>query len=279
MVAVLPWTVQKLIAGVLGWLLYYLAAERRHIVEVNLRLCFPQWDARTQKQKAREVFYNNALGLIETANGYYLSAETLRDMVEVRGLDVLEAAVEKGRGVILIGAHFSHLDLGGALVSLFHPLFCMYRPHNNPLMDEYIRQHRLTFCEGLLENKNMRAVARALKQQHVVWYPPDQDYGKKNSVFAPFFGVNAATVTATSRLAKLTGAGLVTISYRRDDSDRRYFLDLEAFDEGFPSGDDVRDAEMVNLALEKLIMRAPTQYMWTHRRFKTQPNGKAKIYQ
>lgn len=279
MVSVLPWGLQKLIAGMLGWLLYYLAADRRHIVAVNLRLCFPQWDAKTQKRKAREVFFNNALGLIETANGYYLSREALRGMVEVTGLDILEAAIEKGRGVILIGAHFSHLDLGGALISLFNPLYCMYRPHNNPLMDEYIRQHRLTFCKGLLENKNMRAVARTLKQKQVVWYPPDQDYGKKNSVFAPFFGVNAATVTATARLAKLTGAELVTISYRRDDRERRYFLDLEAFDADFPTGDDTRDAETVNRALERLIMKAPTQYMWTHRRFKTQPDGKAKMYQ
>lgn len=277
-VARMPWMAQRGLARLLGWLLYYLAADRRHIVAVNLRLCFPQWTEKQRQLKAREVFFNNALGLIETANGYYLPRARLRQMVEVSGLELLQEAVGRGRGVILIGAHFSHLDLGGVFLSLFHQVYCMYRPHNNPLMDEYIKSNRLTFCKGLLENKNMRAVAKTLKQQEVVWYPPDQDYGKRHSVFAPFFGVNAATVTATSKLARLTGAEILTISYRRDGDRQHYFLDIETFDPAFPSGDEQADAVMINKALEAMILKAPTQYMWTHRRFKSQPGKKGEIY-
>lgn len=267
-----------MLAGFLGWVLFLVAKERRHIVEVNLRLCFPQWEGAERRAKAKEIFFNNALGLIETANGYYLDRDRLRSMLDVVGLEKLQAAVAKGRGVILIGAHFSHLDLGGVFTSLFAPIYCLYRPHNNALMDDYIRTNRLTFCTGLLENKNMRAVAKTLKQGEVVWYPPDQDYGEKHSVYAPFFGVNAATVTATSKLARLTGAEILTISYRRDNKSQHYVMEFEEFDQRFPTGDDQLDAQIVNQALERMILKAPTQYMWTHRRFKSQPGGKGKLY-
>lgn len=277
-VAWLPWGLQKAVAWFLGSTLFYLARERRHIVDVNLRLCFPQWDAATRRQKTREVFLNNAMGLVETANGYYLSPEKLRSMVDIRGLDKLEAALARGKGVLLLGAHYSHLDLGGALISLAHPIYCIYRPHNNPLMDRYIIKNRQKFLKGLVERRDMRGILRALKNNGVVWYPPDQDYGGKHSVYAPFFGVNAATITATSRLAKINDSPILTISYRRDGNRQHYFLDIEEFDPSFPTGDDVEDATLVNRALETMIRRAPTQYMWTHRRFKSQPDAKGALY-
>ena len=276
LVATPPWQVQKGLARLLSLVLYYLARQRRHIVEVNLRLCFPEWDEATRRQKVKDVIYNNALGFIETANGYYLPPEKLRSMVQVSGLDTLEKAIAQGRGVLLLGAHYSHLDFGGTLLAQYAPVHAIYRPHNNPLMDWFIRNNRLKFMSGMLARRDMRGIARALKNNAVVWYPPDQDYGSKHSVYAPFFGVNAATITATSRLAKLNHSPVLTISYRRDNGRQHYFLEIERLETEFPSGDDVDDAATINRAIENLIRRAPTQYMWTHRRFKTQPNQKTK---
>lgn len=277
-VALLPWAVQKRVAQFLGWALFHLAWERRRIVDVNLKLCFPEWDRRTRSSKSREVFFNNALGVIETANGYYLSSQKLASMVEVSGIEKLHEAKAKGRGVLLLGAHFSHLDLGAAFIGAHVPICCIYRPHNNALMDVYIKINREKLSEQLIDNRNMRAIARALKDEKVVWYPPDQDYGGRHSVYAPFFGVNAATITATSRLTKITNAPVLTIAYRRDGGKQKYFLEIGEIDSRFPTGDDVADATIVNQALELLIRRAPTQYMWTHRRFKSQPDAKGALY-
>lgn len=277
----LPWTLQKVVAHLFAWFLYLLGGKRRHIVDVNLKLCFPEWDEATRKQKSREVIFNNMLGIIETANGYYYSADKLRGMVDVTGLDKLRAAKAEGRGILLLGAHYSHLDFGGVLLSLFEPTCAIYRPHNNPLMDLYIKKQRLKFMAAVIGRTDMRGIARALKNNAVVWYPPDQDYGRKHAVFAPFFGVNAATITATARLARLNQSPIFTIAYRRDGNRQHYLLEVEPLQVEFPTGDDVRDATIINQALEALIRRAPTQYMWTHRRFKTQPNQakKASLYQ
>ena len=277
----LPWALQKVVAHLLAWLLYLLAGKRRHIVEVNLKLCFPEWDDAVRKRKTREVFFNNMLGLIESANGYYYSPQKLRSMVAVSGLEKLREARAAGRGILLLGAHYSHLDFGGALFALHEPTSVIYRPHNNPLMDLYIKNQRSKFLTSVIERKDMRGIARALKNNEVVWYPPDQDYGRKHAVFAPFFGINAATITATARLARLNRSPVFTICYRRDADRQRYILEVEPLGVEFPTGDDVRDATIINRALESRIRRAPTQYMWTHRRFKTQPDQvkKASLYQ
>lgn len=274
-----PWLIQTGVARLLANLLMLVARRRRRIVEVNLRLCFPEWDEATHRQKVKEVFFNNALGLVETSNAYRCPAESLRDKVSFTGIEVLRAAQAQGRGVLLVGAHYSHLDLGGALASLVCDPYAIYRPNNNSLMDKYIVEGRMRFMKGIIHRADMRSIARALKRNEVVWYPPDQDYGRQHAVFAPFFGVNAATITATSRLVKFNQSPVVILSCYRDDNSGLYHVNFIAAPVDFPSGDETRDAELINKAIEDCIRKAPTQYMWTHRRFKTQPDGRAKLYQ
>lgn len=277
--APLPWPLQYRIARILGMLANTFARRRRHIVNVNLRLCFPEWDEETRNGKVREVLFNNVLGLAEAANAYHRPTESFRDQVTIRGLQHLQLAHARGRGVILLGAHYSHLDFGGALVSLVCNPCAIYRPNNNALMDRYILQGRSRFMKSVILRSDMRGIARALKKNEVVWYPPDQDYGRKHSVFAPFFGVNAATITATSRLVKLNQSPVVAMSCYRQEHTDRYFLEFQPLTDAFPSGSDERDARLINQALENCIRKSPTQYMWTHRRFKTQPEGRAMLYQ
>jgi Kdo2-lipid IVA lauroyltransferase/acyltransferase len=278
--AKLPWTVQKLIARVIAAFAFQLARRRRHIVEVNLALCFPEWSDDERRQNVREVVYENVLGLIEIANAYYQDDQNIRETIEVSGLDKLEKAISVGRGVILLGAHYSHLDLGGRMVSLFHPVYAIYRPHNNPLLDAVIRKNRSKFLQGVLARDDIRGIARVLKNGDIFWYPPDQDYGAKHSVFAPFFGIPAATITASSRLARMKNSPVLTISYHRRGGEQKYLLEFEDMDPEYPTGDDVRDATILNATLEALIRKAPTQYMWTHRRFKTgqKKSRKGEIY-
>lgn len=274
----LPWTWQYKVAQGLSAIFNIIGKRRRNIVSVNLKLCFPQWDDVTREKKIDEVMFNNTLGIVESINAYRHPVDSFRDRLHVTGLDILDAAKAEGRGVLLLGAHYSHLDLGGALVSLVCDPYAIYRPNNNELLDKYIIDGRMTFMKGVIKRTDMRGIIKALKRNEVVWYPPDQDYGKQHAVFAPFFGVNAATITATTRLVKFNQSIVVMMSCYRDDSGD-YHLEFSKAPAGFPSGDDTTDAELINKALQQCISKAPTQYMWTHRRFKTQPDGRAKLYQ
>ncbi len=274
----LPWRLQYRIAQLLGFIAFYLARRRRHIVDVNLSLAFPEWSAEERKKRISEVLLNNMVGLVEATSVYQKPTEELRHNTTIKGQDILTEAIDQGRGVLLLGAHYSHLDLGGALVSLVCKPTAIYRPNNNPLMDAYIKRGRMKFMHDVVLRSDMRGIAKALKKGEVVWYPPDQDYGRSHAVYAPFFGVNASTIIATSRLVKFNQSPVVVMSVTRDGKNNQYTLEFESLPEAIPSGDDVKDATIVNQALERCIRKAPTQYMWMHRRFKTQPDGRAKLY-
>ena len=277
--AKLPWPLQYKVAQLLGILAFYLAHRRRHIVEVNLELAFPECSLAKRKKMTFDVLLNSMVGLVEAAKVYQRPIEELRSKTTIKGQEILQAAINEGRGVLLLGAHYSHLDLGGALVSLVCKPTAIYRPNNNPLMDNYIKQGRMTFMHDVVLRSDMRGIAKALKKGEVVWYPPDQDYGKSHAVYAPFFGVNASTIIATSRLVKFNRSAVVVMSVSRDEDKDHYTLEFQSLPQEIPTGDDVKDATIVNRALENCIRKAPTQYMWTHRRFKTQPEGRAKFYQ
>ncbi|HSG03742.1 MAG TPA: LpxL/LpxP family Kdo(2)-lipid IV(A) lauroyl/palmitoleoyl acyltransferase [Marinobacterium sp.] len=273
----LPFRWQLRIGALLGQLIYRLAKSRRHVATVNIRLCFPELSDKEQKQLVKDVFVNNGIGLIETAMAWWSDRESFRSRVTLEGREHLDAALSEGRGVILLGAHFSTLDLGGLLFSLYYDLNTMYRPHNNALMESFIQKGRLRSIKRLIDRSDFRTLIRALKANEIVWYAPDQDFGPNNSVYAPFFGVEAATVTATSRIAKVSGSPLILLTHHRK-ADGWYHLVLHPPVEPYPLDDDRANATRVNQELEVGIRYDPAQYMWMHRRFKTHPEGKSYLY-
>jgi KDO2-lipid IV(A) lauroyltransferase len=273
MVNTLPFQTQLSVGQLLGRVLFTIAPKRRHVVYVNLKLCFPELDEPSLKQMAKQVFIENGIGIIETAMAWWSSREAFRQRVTIEGKEYLEEALSEGRGVILLGAHFSTLDLGGLLFSLFFPLHTMYRPHNNLLMDKVITKGRLRSIDSMIDRSDFRSVLKALKRNEIVWYAPDQDFGPTNSVFAPFFGVPAATVPATARLAKMSKSPVIMLSHHRT-IDGQYILRVHPPVKPFPLEDDVASATRINQEIEKGIRYEPTQYMWVHRRFKTQPSLK-----
>ena len=274
----LPFNVQIKIGSVLGKTIAQLAPRRKRIVETNIQLCFPELDEKNKALLVKETFINNGIGIIETGMAWWSDRESFRSKVTLEGKEHLEKALSEGRGVILLGAHFSTLDLGGLLFSLFYPLHTMYRPHNNPLMDHIITRGRLRSIQSMIDRSDFRAVIRALKKNEIVWYAPDQDFGPKNSVFAKFYGVTAATTPATARLAKLSKAPIIMLSHHRTD-DGNYILRLHEQVTPFPLDDDIASATRINSEIEQGINYEPSQYMWVHRRFKTQPNSaKGALY-
>ena len=275
--SLLPRRSQIILGKLLGISLYAFAGKRRHIAKVNIELCFPKINKSARKKLLIDTFIDNGIGIIETSMAWWADRESFRDISVLEGQNYLNDALDKGRGVILLGAHFSTLDLGGLLFSLHYPLNTMYRPHNNPVMEEVIRKGRLRSIKSLIDRSDFRSVIRALKRNEIVWYAPDQDFGPTNSVYAPFFGVPAATVTATARLAKLSKAPILMLSHHRTSTDT-YILRIHPPIANFPLDSDVESATRINQEIEKGIKLVPSQYMWIHRRFKTHPNGKNYLY-
>ncbi len=273
LVAWLPFRLRMAAGSALGWATRLLAHERRYITEVNIRLCFPELDAQAQAALVRQAFRENGIGLIETATGWIRPPRHFHAISELRGGELLQQGLQRGRGVLLLGGHYSTLDFSANLLSLYFPFGVTYRAHRNPLFDAFMLRGRIRNCSGVFDRKDIRGAFRHLKQNKILWYAPDQDYGPEHAVYAPFFGRQAATITAATRFAAFNDSAVCVISHRRHTREKRYVLDILPLP-GFPSGDDVTDALLINRMLEQEIRKAPAQYLWMHKRFKSQPGGK-----
>ncbi|MBB3231179.1 LpxL/LpxP family Kdo(2)-lipid IV(A) lauroyl/palmitoleoyl acyltransferase [Halomonas stenophila] len=274
----LPWRLKLWVGQAIGLAAWRFAKRRRHITETNIRLCFPEFDADRQAALVRETFIANGIGLLETATGWCRDPEHLRHRVTFQGQQHMARAQAQGRGVLIIGIHFSTLDLGGALHSLFFPADAVYRPHDNSLFERFMTRARSRIFGQAIDRHDLRGVVRRLKAGHNVWYSPDQDFGREASVFAPFFGIEAATIKLTAKIARMTGAPVMPLIFHRNPDGRTYTLEYLPPLEDFPSGDEVADATRVNAVIEAAIRRHPEQYLWLHRRFKTRPRGEARLY-
>jgi KDO2-lipid IV(A) lauroyltransferase len=272
----LPWALT--LGEGLGWLLGQVIRTRRHVVRTNLKLCFPHLDETTRERLVDEHFKAVGAGLFEAGYAWWASDAQLRRYGEVAGLEHLEAAVADGHGVLLLTGHFTTLELGARYLRLFGPRFhAMYRPLNNGVVDYFMHRWREDRA-GLpsLPRDDLRALVRALRDGNGIWYAPDQTLDFRHSVFVPFFGVPALTITATSRLARMGRARVVPFFPARDG--RRYKVTVLPALENFPGDDDTADAARINQVIEQGIALAPAQYFWIHRRFKWRPQGEKDVY-
>lgn len=269
-IAHLPYTLQLRLGAAIGALAYRFGKRRRVICEENIGLCFPELDEAQRQQLIRDTFRSNGIGVIEAAIAWSCDPEKLRPRVRIEGSEHLDAALAQGKGVLLIGGHYSTLELGGTLLSLFHPMNVTYRAHKNPLIEAVMTNSRAKHFARVIEREDVRQAMRSLKEGNALWFAPDQDYGARHSVFVPFFGVEAATITATSRFARMNDSPALMFSHVRNADGSGYTLTLGPVLEGFPSGDNEVDARRINAELETRIRQHPEQYLWLHRRFKTQ---------
>lgn len=273
-----PYTWQVRIGAGLGRLLYLLGKRRRRITETNIARCFPELNAAEQKALVKRTFRAAGIAIPETALAWWGKNEDLAPLVEIEGLEYLQAALEAGKGALLLGAHFTSLEISGRLLARFQPCYAMYRKHNNPLFEAVIKKSRETHLQGLIERTDMRHMIRTLRKGGVVWYAPDQDFGRHSSVFAPFFGIQTSSLVMTSKLTRVSGAPVLPFFSLHTDGNKGYRLIIRPALENFPSGDDVADATRVNAIIEQQVRKAPEQYLWLHRRFKTRPPGEPPFY-
>jgi len=277
-VAKLPRRVTLWLGKAFGQLLYFFAFSRRHITTINIGLCFGGLSQEDKETLIHDTMIDNGVGLLELCIAWFNPKQIRPEMVEIIGEQYLIDAIKEGKGVILVGAHYTTLDLGGVLMSLYHKVGVMYRANKNPLFDLVMKNSRARFCAEVIERGDMRSVIRFLKKGGVMWYAPDQDYGRANSVFAPFFGIEAATINVIPRLVKINDSPVLILGHHRTADGKGYVVSISKPLENFPSGDEVADATTINSELENQIRKHPAQYMWLHRRFKTRPEGEARLY-
>ncbi|MGI9257442.1 MAG: lipid A biosynthesis lauroyl acyltransferase [Gammaproteobacteria bacterium] len=275
----LPFRLQIVIGKLFGRVFLKLLRKTPRATRRNLEVCFPELSEAERDRLL--VMHFEALGasLSEMAIGWFMPIERLRKLVRVEGLDNLRNAQEAGNGIILYVAHFTCLEVGVAMLEdLSPPCAAMYRPQSNAMIDVLVRRGRRRFLEKSIPRDNVRALVRELRNNSTVVYLPDHAYTGSDSVLLPFFGEPAVTNTATSRLAKISGATVLAYFFRRLDDDSGYVVSIAPPLNDFPSDDPAEDTRRMVEQLEDYIRVVPEQYVWTYRRFKGRPESYPDIY-
>ncbi len=282
-VALLPLPVIWLVGGALGELAFLLMAHRRHITLTNLRACFPELTAPAQRRLARAHFRAFAQAGLATPISWWGSEARMKRLVRTPGKEHFERALAEKKPVILLVAHFVAIEVAGMVLAPDHFMIDMYKRPKNLFFDWLIRTRRTRFVPrhgGVLveRREGIKPVIRALRRGGTFFYLSDQDQGRDGAVFVPFFGVPAATLTALSRLTQLTGAVVIPCFAKQLPRGQGYELIFQPPLENFPSGDDTVDTARMNKVIEAAVRTMPEQYFWSHRRFKTRPEGEPPFY-
>ena len=263
---------------VLGLALYVLARRRRNIVHTNLRLCFPDLMPSERRALAREHFALAGRSLLERTHMWWSDAALLNSMNVVSGEAYLQTLYEAKIPVILLLPHFLALDMVGAVLGQRYNAVSMYAKQSNPVFDVLLLRGRTRFGQQTLisRQEGIRPVVKAVRAGTPFLYLPDLDYGTRDAIFVPFFGIPTATITGLSRLAHLTGAKVLPCLTRMTPTG--YALEIGAPWENFPTQDVVADTLRMNAFIEEAIRTMPAQYYWLHRRFKHRPEGEPGFY-
>ncbi|MDP9083928.1 MAG: LpxL/LpxP family Kdo(2)-lipid IV(A) lauroyl/palmitoleoyl acyltransferase [Pseudomonadota bacterium] len=266
-IELLPFAAQRQVGTALGRLIRRLPLAYVRIARRNIALCLPSLSPQQQSELIDNHCQSLGMGLCEAANTWWSSDRRVAKLADVQGIGHLRDALAKGRGAIMIGGHFTTIEIATRILGTVVPLNVVYRPAKNEVLSH-------TMVSGFarhgtpIAHTDIRAMVRALKNNQAVWYAPDQCYRNKGAAMVDFFGIPAATTTATSRLARISGAAVLTYFPERLPGNAGYRVVIGPALEDFPGADPIEDVKRFNSLLEAQIRRIPEQYLWVHRRFK-----------
>jgi len=288
LVALLQWfgrmrpAARQRAGAVVGWLARRLAGRRVRIVRRNLELCFPEQPQAVRERWLRDHFRALGQSIVDRGVLWYGTPQAIREMAALDGYEHLRDAQAAGRAIILLAPHFVALDVAATRLTMETPSGAtMYTPQRDPAIDAIVREGRKRFNEVHLVSRKEgpREMVRHLRAGRPLYYLPDMDFGRAGSVFAPFFGVPAATLLATAQLARKWNALVLPVIDFWDPATGRYNVTVLPPLADFP-GEDTPEAATarLNREIETWVRQCPSQYYWVHRRFKTRPEGEPKLY-
>ena len=281
LVVTLPLSWLEAIGSLFGLFIYYARPSRVRIATINLKIAFPEKNAKEIEALCKVNFKQLGIGALEIGLAWWQQKKLIR-ISKINGLEHLTGELEKGNGVILLTSHFTCLETGAHIICTKIPLEAVYKPAKNKVFDFLMVKKRNEHFDKLISNDSPRKMIAALKRNHVIWYAPDQNLRGKDMVFAPYFNEMATAITAPSRLAKLSGASLVPYYIKRhkdaETSKIIYELFIQPAVKDFPTDDINHDAAIINRINEDLVRQNPEQYLWVHQRYKTRPEGEKSVY-
>lgn len=274
----LPWRLQLAMGRGLGRLLGKVVKSRAKVAKRNIELCFPDMPKEQQHTLFIKSLESAGIALFESGMGWWWPNWRIRRLTRVEGYEHIEAIVNKGKGVMGLAIHNMNLEVNCRAMGLLHPSVVFYRRHNNPLM-EYFQYHgRARSNKLMIHKKGVSEMINSLNSQELCLYLPDQDYGPRRTEFVPFFAVEkTATTTGTMLfMQKANCEAVFLLPLRTNDG---YVIKVLPGLDNLPSGDDKLDVTRINKQIESMILEAPEQYLWMHKRFKTRPKeDKTSLY-
>ena len=274
----LPYRALVVIGNAVGWLAFWLIAERRHVTRVNLEKCFPEKAPAERERLARAHFRAFGRSFVDRALLWWAPRARVEKLVRIEGLEHLRA--HPGAPVILFAPHFLGAEAGGVRLSCEADVVAMYARQKDAKFNELLMRGRSRFGDSRLVSRQegIRPMLSAMRAGRPLLYLPDQDFGPRDTIFVPFFGVAAATVPGLSRIAQVARARVLPCVTRMLPGGAGYVLRIDPPWDNFPSGDVVADTRRMNEYIERRVLEMPEQYLWMHKRFKTRPPGEAGFY-
>ncbi len=275
----LPPVILNPFGRVVGVLIYYFTPSRRRVSRINLIQAYPAYSRVEIDKLNKETFKNLGISIFEIGVAWFRSTKKLKKQYSIEGLENIEKVINKGKGIILLTGHFTTVEIGGRLIGMHTNKYnTVYKKAHNPLFNAVMVRCRAKFFDDMIDNKDVRGIIRGLKKGHATWFAPDQDFSRQDIVFTPFLGGIASTLTATAKLANITGSSVVPFYAIRLENGTGFKLIILPPLEHFPTTDIDADSARVNKVIEDMVYDYPKQYLWSHKRFKTQPNGQNSIY-
>lgn len=274
----LPYRWQLKLGAGIGKLIYRFSKKARHVGEVNLRLCFPEKSAKERTIILRKSFESLGMGFFELGLACFASKKRLLPLLHYHGQENVDTIATNQQGGVVLGAHFTTLQIVGRMMALHYDFAILYRKHKKPLINYLLEKLAYRFYHKKIKREDTRAMLRTVKNKEGLWFTPDVDVGGKSSIFAPFFDVPAATTIAPAIFAKLGPAIILPISFYRRDDGTGYDVYFDKPLKNFPTDMGKKDMTRINAITEAAIRKKPEQYLWQYKRFKSRPEGEKRFY-
>ena len=234
--------------------------------------------ANEQIKLVKKHYQELGLMLTQTLKAFLSQTKTIEQNAIINGGEHIQNCLDKKQGVLLVAGHFTALDIGGKILCKKYPIAGMYREHKHPLTEYIVTKSRLRYAVKMFKRDQLRPIIKHLKSGGILWYAPDQDYRRGQSVFVPFFNHPASTITATHQMARLSKCAVLFFHVQRHDKKPFYTLTISPSMQDFPTKDSIKDTARVNQEVENMVKINPHEYLWVHKRFKSTEDGGKNPY-